>query len=66
MAGTRTSAFFLWGVDARVVDGIVNLIGWLVRAIAAVSRRLQTGQVQNYALLVVIGVVAVVGSLLLA
>ena len=49
-----------------MVDGIVNLIGWLVRAIAAVSRRLQTGQVQNYALLVLIGVVAVVGSLLLA
>ncbi len=66
VAGTRTSAFFLWGIDARVVDGIVNLIGWLVRAIAAVSRRLQTGQVQNYALLVLIGVVAVVGSLLLA
>ena len=38
VGGTRTSAFFLWGVDARLVDGIVNLIGWLVRAIAAVSR----------------------------
>ena len=64
--GTRTSAFFLWGVDARLVDGIVNLIGWLVRAIAAVARRLQTGQVQNYTLLVVLGIAAVVGSLLLA
>ena len=66
VAGTRTSAFFLWGVDARLVDGIVNLIGWLVRAIAAVARRLQTGQVQNYAFLVVLGIAVVVGSLLLA
>ncbi len=65
VAGTRTLAFFLWGVDARLVDGLVNLVGWIVRAVAAVARRLQTGQVQNYALLVVVGVVVVVGSLLL-
>jgi NADH-quinone oxidoreductase subunit L len=46
--------------DKRVVDGLVNLVGWIVQEGSHVSRRLQTGLVQNYALLMLFGVFAFV------
>jgi NADH-quinone oxidoreductase subunit L len=45
--------------DRYVVDLLVNLQGWLVRAGSVVLRSLQTGFVQNYALLMVAGVIAI-------
>jgi NADH-quinone oxidoreductase subunit L len=46
--------------DKSVVDGLVNLVGWIVQEGSHVSRRLQTGLVQNYALLMLFGVFAFV------
>jgi NADH-quinone oxidoreductase subunit L len=46
--------------DNRVVDGLVNFVGWIVQEGSHVSRRLQTGLVQNYALLMLFGVFAFV------
>jgi NADH-quinone oxidoreductase subunit L len=45
--------------DKYVVDLLVNLQGWLVRAGSVVLRSLQTGFVQNYALLMVAGLIAI-------
>jgi NADH-quinone oxidoreductase subunit L len=46
--------------DKRVVDGLVNLVGTIVQEGSHASRRLQTGLVQNYALLMLFGVFAFV------
>ncbi|MCC7417623.1 MAG: NADH-quinone oxidoreductase subunit L [Acidobacteria bacterium] len=46
--------------DKRVVDGAVNLVGWFVQESSLVFRRLQTGLVQNYALLMLVGIFAFV------
>jgi len=43
-----------------VVDGLVNLVGRIVQEGSHASRRLQTGLVQNYALLMLFGVFAFV------
>jgi NADH-quinone oxidoreductase subunit L len=51
--------------DKRVVDGLVNLVGLIVQEGSHVSRRLQTGLVQNYALLMLFGVFAFVSIYLL-
>jgi len=39
-------------------DGLVNLVGWVTGESSFVTRRLQTGLVQNYALLMLFGVFA--------
>ena len=51
--------------DKRVVDGLVNLIGRIVQEGSHASRRLQTGLVQNYALLMLFGVFAFVSLYLI-
>ncbi len=50
--------------DLGVIDGAVNGVADLVLAAAARLRRLQTGFVMNYALTMLIGVVALLGLLL--
>ena len=50
---------------SHVVDGAVNLVGRLVRGIELRFRRVQTGLVQNYALLMLVGVFAFVSIYLL-
>jgi NADH-quinone oxidoreductase subunit L len=45
-------------IDKYVVDGLVNLVGWSAGEGSFVLRRIQTGLVQNYALLMVLGVFA--------
>jgi NADH-quinone oxidoreductase subunit L len=42
-------------IDTYVVDLLVNLQGWIVRGGSVVLRSIQTGLVQNYALLMVLG-----------
>ena len=42
--------------DKTVVDGAVNFVGWATQESSYWFRRLQTGLVQNYALLMVLGV----------
>jgi NADH-quinone oxidoreductase subunit L len=45
------SGFF----DKYVVDGLVNLVGWLMRVGSRLFRGLQTGLVSQYALVVAVG-----------
>jgi NADH-quinone oxidoreductase subunit L len=52
------------GFDLGVIDGAVNGVAALVMGAAARLRRLQTGFVMNYALTMLIGVVALLGLLL--
>jgi NADH-quinone oxidoreductase subunit L len=61
----RLSTLFLWrGVDAGLIDGTVNSVGFAVRGSSAVLRRLQTGSVRAYAMSFFVGVVAIVGYFL--
>ncbi len=53
-----------WAFDRWVVDGLVNLVGGLGRLFGGVVRKAQSGYVRGYALLMEIGVVAIVGYLL--
>jgi NADH-quinone oxidoreductase subunit L len=47
--------------DRRVVDGLVNFVGWTVQESSLAFRRVQTGLLQNYALLMLFGIFAFVG-----
>jgi NADH-quinone oxidoreductase subunit L len=61
------TADFLWHVvDDGVIDGAVNGVGRATIAVAQRSRRLQTGIVRNYLLLMLLGAVVVAAYLLLA
>ena len=51
--------------DLGIVDGAVNGLGWLVQRCADWMRRLQTGYVRLYAVVLFIGVVAVIIVMLL-
>ena len=51
--------------DRTIVDGAVNFVGWVVQEGSYWFRRLQTGLVQNYALLMLFGVFAFVSIYLL-
>ena len=42
--------------DKSVVDGLVNLVGWIVQESSQGFRRLQTGLVQNYAMVMLMGI----------
>jgi NADH-quinone oxidoreductase subunit L len=58
----HTSTGLLWkGVDAGIIDGIVNGVGLMIRAWSAVLRRLQTGSVRAYAMSIFVGVVSILG-----
>jgi NADH-quinone oxidoreductase subunit L len=46
--------------DLHVVDGLVNVVGWSAQESSYWFRRLQTGLVQNYALLMLFGIFAFV------
>lgn len=56
-AATVTRGFSSGSItfDGNVVDGLVNLVAKVVDACAAVLKRFQTGYVQNYALVMAIG-----------
>jgi NADH-quinone oxidoreductase subunit L len=59
--GGRLAAGMAW-FDRNVVDGIVNAIGSLTRRTGTGLARVQTGRVQNYALGIAIGLIAMAGS----
>ena len=60
------AAFLARPVEAGVIDGTVNGVARLVRRTAGQLRRLQTGYVRQYALAVMVGVVAIVAWFLLS
>lgn len=57
---TVISSWFSGLTDKTVVDGLVNLVGWMVQETSHGFRRLQTGLVQNYAMLMLFGIFAFV------
>ena len=58
---TVIGSWFSGLTDRTVVDGLVNLVGWIVQESSLAFRRVQTGLVQNYALLMLFGIFAFVG-----
>ncbi len=53
---------FLWrGFDVKVVDGVVNGCAWVVKGIGSGLRYTQSGYLYNYAMVMVVGVVVIVG-----
>jgi NADH-quinone oxidoreductase subunit L len=50
-----------WQIDPRVIDGAVNGAALLVAATSGAWRRLQTGNVQHYALSFLVGALLLVG-----
>jgi NADH-quinone oxidoreductase subunit L len=55
---TLLSARLSHWFDARVVDGAVNLVAWVLQQVSLGFRKLQTGRVQNYALVMFLGFLA--------
>jgi NADH-quinone oxidoreductase subunit L len=53
---TIVTSWFSGVTDRAVVDGLVNTVGRSVRESSFVFRRLQTGLVQNYAVLMLLGI----------
>ena len=57
---------FLWRIiDNILVDGTVNGVGALARGLSEIFKRLQTGNIQSYALSILVGIVFLVGYLLM-
>ena len=53
--------FFATGVDKYLVDGLVNTIAaFIMRLMSPLFRAAQTGFTQNYALIMVLGLMAAV------
>lgn len=50
----------LWWVDVKIVDGIIDGIGKLAQVLGSLLRRIQTGKLQHYALVLFAGVVILV------
>ena len=58
--GRKAAELAAFSVDVPVIDGMVNGVGRLVRELGARARVLQTGQVRNYAALLLAGGIAAV------
>ena len=48
-----------WAFDIHIIDGLVNRLGWAIKAAGGGLRRAQTGIVGNYALSIVAGLLAI-------
>jgi NADH-quinone oxidoreductase subunit L len=63
--GTAFSTLLASGVsnvfDMNFVDGAVNMIGTILTTFSGLFRRIQTGLVQNYALIMLVGIFVLVG-----
>ncbi|MDP2690718.1 MAG: hypothetical protein Q8P48_11485, partial [Deltaproteobacteria bacterium] len=57
---TRLAAWFSHKFDIYVVDGIVNSMATVVSFNSGIWRRLQTGYLQNYAFIFVIGIIVII------
>jgi NADH-quinone oxidoreductase subunit L len=62
---TKISSVISGLTDSNLVDGLVNLIGLIVQESSHAFRRLQTGLVQNYAMVMLFGIFAFVTVYLL-
>lgn len=59
----RASNFAWRVIDAVIIDGLVNLMGGVVRAIGFVGSMFQTGQVNTYAFFMTIGILFILASI---
>ena len=59
------AAFTNW-LDRRLVDGIVDLVGWFFRNIGSAVARVQTGQVQAYGTAIALGSLLIILGFLLS
>ena len=62
---TLGSSYISTGFDVYIVDGLVNLSGYMVRGTSWVFRALQTGFVQSYATAMVLGIFILVSVYLI-
>jgi NADH-quinone oxidoreductase subunit L len=62
--GARLAQFSSTVIEDKVIDGAVDGTGMLVRRTGMALRRVQTGYVRNYALWIVVGIVALFGFML--
>jgi NADH-quinone oxidoreductase subunit L len=53
-----------YAVDQYLIDGLVNLIGKIPPAFGSLMRSLQTGMVQFYAIMMVLGLLVLIGTLM--
>jgi NADH-quinone oxidoreductase subunit L len=60
----RLSVFLWRKIDDLLVDGAVNGVGAIARGGSEIFKRLQTGNVQSYALSILVGIVLMVGYFL--
>lgn len=56
-AATKSLSFFIGNFDRIVIDGFVNLIAYLSGFFGLLFRRIQTGKVQTYIVLVIFSIV---------
>jgi NADH-quinone oxidoreductase subunit L len=56
----RGLSFLQFIFDKYIVDGLVNLLGWITEKSSKMLRLIQTGLVQNYILLLVVGLALIV------
>ena len=57
----RMSRFCWRVIDAGIIDGIVNGVGWTARGTGFVASMLQTGTVNTYAFILTVGVLVILG-----
>ncbi len=62
---TRRSATGSMYFDLGVVDGAVNLSAWITGKVGELSRRVQTGHLENYALFMALGAFILIGIIVL-
>ncbi|MEE8574655.1 MAG: Na(+)/H(+) antiporter subunit D [Thermodesulfobacteriota bacterium] len=60
---TKATSEESWTFDKSIVDGAVNGVGAIILRLGRVFRRIQTGQLQHYAIVVLIGVVLLINLL---
>jgi NADH-quinone oxidoreductase subunit L len=63
LPGKALASFAAFVFDAKVIDGLVNGVAWMVGRSAAGGRHVQTGYVRNYAVIFLFGVVMLVAIL---
>ncbi|MBS1903026.1 MAG: NADH-quinone oxidoreductase subunit L [Bacteroidetes bacterium] len=60
-----SNSFLYKIVDVKIIDGIVNGAAAVTGMLSGILRRLQNGLVQNYAMVIVIGIFALIGYILM-
>jgi len=59
--GTLILSWISNNFDMNFVDGAVNGVGSILASLSGIFRRVQTGLVQNYALVMLVGIFVLVG-----